>query len=100
MDAEEKYLFDLMGFLVVPQVLAREEVGELNALIDSYDLWRNAESSEEPAWVNDPCFMTVGAPHTWVLSNHDVTRPVTRYGRDDSSFAFARKRFGTPAQSP
>ena len=24
----------------------------------------------------------VGAPATWVLSNHDVTRPVTRYGRD------------------
>ena len=38
----------------------------------------------------------VGAPSTWVLSNHDVTRPVTRYGRADSSFAFATKRFGTP----
>jgi alpha-glucosidase len=38
----------------------------------------------------------VGAPPTWVLSNHDVTRPVTRYGRQDSSFAFERKRFGTP----
>jgi alpha-glucosidase len=38
-----------------------------------------------------------GAPATWVLSNHDVTRPVTRYGRADSGFAFARKRFGTPA---
>ena len=38
----------------------------------------------------------VGAPATWVLSNHDVTRPVTRYGRGDISFAFARKRFGTP----
>ena len=35
-------------------------------------------------------------PATWVLSNHDVTRPVTRYGREDSSFAFGRKRFGTP----
>jgi alpha-glucosidase len=39
----------------------------------------------------------VGAPATWVLSNHDVTRPVTRYGREDSSFAFTRKRFGTPS---
>ena len=39
----------------------------------------------------------VGAPATWVLSNHDVTRAVTRYGRDDSSFAFTRKRFGTPS---
>lgn len=37
----------------------------------------------------------VHAPSTWVLSNHDVTRPVTRYGRDDSSFAFTTKRFGT-----
>ncbi|WP_421740887.1 glycoside hydrolase family 13 protein [Cellulomonas sp.] len=38
----------------------------------------------------------VGAPATWVLSNHDVTRPVTRYGREDTSFAFTAKRFGTP----
>ncbi|GGR28082.1 alpha-glucosidase [Agromyces mediolanus] len=39
----------------------------------------------------------VGAPSTWVLSNHDVTRPVTRYGREDSGFAFRKKRFGTPS---
>jgi alpha-glucosidase len=38
----------------------------------------------------------VGAPATWVLSNHDVTRPVTRYGRVDTSFAFESKREGTP----
>jgi alpha-glucosidase len=38
----------------------------------------------------------VRAPATWVLSNHDVTRPVTRYGREDSSFAFESKRVGTP----
>ena len=38
----------------------------------------------------------VGAPATWVLSNHDVTRPVTRYGQEDSAFAFATKRAGTP----
>jgi alpha-glucosidase len=31
-----------------------------------------------------------------VLSNHDVTRPVTRYGRADTSFAFESKRAGTP----
>ena len=37
----------------------------------------------------------VGAPPTWVISNHDVTRPVTRYGRADTSFAFATKRAGT-----
>jgi alpha-glucosidase len=39
----------------------------------------------------------VGAPATWVLCNHDVTRTVTRYGRDeDTGFAFERKRFGVP----
>jgi hypothetical protein len=65
MDAEEKYLFDLMGFLVVKQVLSRDEVDELNALIDSYELWRKAESGQESAWINDPNFMTVGALHTW-----------------------------------
>jgi alpha-glucosidase len=38
----------------------------------------------------------VGAPATWVLSNHDVTRPVTRYGRADTSFSFGAKSYGTP----
>nr|MDT0661732.1 glycoside hydrolase family 13 protein [Micromonospora sp. DSM 115978] len=38
----------------------------------------------------------VGAPATWVLSNHDVTRHVTRYGRADTRFSFAAKREGTP----
>jgi len=38
----------------------------------------------------------VGAPATWVLCNHDVTRTVTRYGRADTAFDFATKAFGTP----
>jgi alpha-glucosidase len=29
---------------------------------------------------------TVGAVPTWVISNHDVTRPVTRFGREDSRY--------------
>ncbi|MET0909846.1 MAG: glycoside hydrolase family 13 protein [Ilumatobacteraceae bacterium] len=36
------------------------------------------------------------APPSWVLSNHDVTRVVTRYGRVDTTFSFAAKRVGTP----
>ncbi|MHA7987767.1 glycoside hydrolase family 13 protein [Rathayibacter sp. CAU 1779] len=40
---------------------------------------------------------TVGAPATWVLSNHDITRPVTRLGRADTAFSFDAKRFGTAA---
>jgi alpha-glucosidase len=38
----------------------------------------------------------VSAPATWVLCNHDVTRTVTRYGRDDTGFDFAAKAFGIP----
>lgn len=65
MNAEEKYLFDLMGFLVVKQVLSRDEIRELNALLDEFDLWRKAESGREKALFNDPNFVTLGAPHTW-----------------------------------
>jgi alpha-glucosidase len=39
----------------------------------------------------------VGATATWVLSNHDVTRHVTRYGRKDTGFEFAAKTRVTPA---
>jgi alpha-glucosidase len=38
----------------------------------------------------------VGAAATWVLSNHDVTRHVTRYGRADTGFAFSERRNGLP----
>jgi alpha-glucosidase len=39
----------------------------------------------------------VGAPATWVLSNHDVTRHVTRYGRaGDTGFDFGAKSRPTP----
>ncbi|GIE93111.1 alpha-glucosidase [Paractinoplanes rishiriensis] len=38
----------------------------------------------------------VGAPPTWVLSNHDVTRHVTRYGRTDTTFSFDNNLDGTP----
>ncbi len=38
----------------------------------------------------------VGGPATWVLSNHDVTRHVTRYGRADTSFSFAGRAHGLP----
>jgi len=38
----------------------------------------------------------VNAPATWVLSNHDVTRHVTRYGRADTSFSFADRQHLAP----
>jgi alpha-glucosidase len=39
----------------------------------------------------------IGAPPTWVLSNHDVTRPVTRYGRPDTSFTHDDRKHGMPS---
>jgi len=38
----------------------------------------------------------VGAPASWVLSNHDVPRHVTRYGRADTSFDFGHAQLGVP----
>ena len=38
----------------------------------------------------------VGAPPTWVLSNHDVIRHATRYGRAKTSLADAKRLYGTP----
>jgi alpha-glucosidase len=38
----------------------------------------------------------VGAPATWVLSNHDVIRHVTRYGRAGSSLDEAKRAYGKP----
>jgi len=57
----------------------------------------DAKSLRESITITLAAHGPVGAPATWVLSNHDVTRPVTRYGRADTSFAFDAKRSGTPA---
>ncbi|WP_030440954.1 glycoside hydrolase family 13 protein [Actinoplanes subtropicus] len=38
----------------------------------------------------------VAAPATWVLSNHDVVRHVTRYGRAETSLHDAWRLHGTP----
>jgi len=38
----------------------------------------------------------VSAPATWVLSNHDVPRHVTRYGRADTSFTLEFRQLGAP----
>jgi alpha-glucosidase len=40
--------------------------------------------------------LALGAPATWVLSNHDVTRHVTRYGRANTTFEFTDRRHGEP----
>jgi len=38
----------------------------------------------------------IGAPATWVLSNHDVTRHVTRYAPTETTFSFTNNLDGAP----
>lgn len=57
--------------------------------------WRAAEYRDSIQRMLD-VHEIAGAPCTWVLSNHDVTRPVTRFGRADTSFGFESKRWGVP----
>ncbi|ONK15381.1 glycoside hydrolase family 13 protein [Streptomyces sp. MP131-18] len=50
----------------------------------NFSFLKSAWDAEELRAVIDRCVTTlgaVGAPSTWVLSNHDVPRHVTRYGR-------------------
>jgi alpha-glucosidase len=47
------------------------------------------EVIEQTIALNGP----VGAPATWVLSNHDVDRPVSRYGRADTRFDLTRRAY-------
>lgn len=42
----------------------------------------------------------VGAPATWVLSNHDVIRHVTRYARPKTSLDDAKRAYGHPVDLP
>jgi alpha-glucosidase len=54
----------------------------------NFDYLRAAWDAEELRATIDSCLATtgaVGAPTTWVLSNHDVTRHATRYARLDST---------------
>jgi alpha-glucosidase len=40
-----------------------------------------------------------GAPATWVLSNHDVDRQVSRYGRPDTSFSLQHRDHSQPVDT-
>lgn len=64
MNDEERYLFDLRGYLVIEDVLGQAELDELHTLLDEKDLWQEIEKEDTYSWRNDPNFAAVGAPHT------------------------------------
>jgi alpha-glucosidase len=91
----------LVGELWVPRIdrfVAYLRPDELHTAFNFDFLARPWDAAELRASIEQTlaAHAPVRAPSTWVLSNHDVTRPVTRYGRTDSSFAFLSKRFGIP----
>lgn len=66
MTEEERYVFDVMGYIVVENVLSPAEIDELNALLDAYDLWNN--KGNDPfveQWNYSKDFIIVGPVHRW-----------------------------------
>jgi alpha-glucosidase len=57
-----------------------------------WDAARLREVIEATLALNAPA----GAPATWVLSNHDVDRVVSRYGRADTSFSLQHRDHSQP----
>ena len=64
MNDEERYLFDLMGYIVIEDVLSPTELRELNALIDRRDAWGQYEREHQGSTVG-PNNLHVGPLHEW-----------------------------------
>lgn len=56
---DERYLFDVHGYLVVEDVLSAEEVSQLYTLLDEHRIW------EQEGWKKDENFIASGEPHAW-----------------------------------
>lgn len=67
MNATERYLFDLNGFLVIEDLLSAEEVAALNRRLDEYDLWAQDGSREhfDEYWSYGDNYKIVGPSHEW-----------------------------------
>lgn len=79
MDDNERYLFDLMGYLVVDDVLVQAELDELNALVDRRDPWGTYARGEGGMTVGEGN-LHIGPLHTWEepfrrLINHPKLQP-------------------------
>jgi hypothetical protein len=64
MNDDERYLFDLMGYLVVDDILSTEELAELNRLVDQRDPW-GAQEREQRGGLLGEGNLHVGPLHAW-----------------------------------
>ncbi len=69
MTDEERYLFDLQGYLGVENALTDSQVDELNAAIDDLDPW--AEDTWKPNDLYDFCIVTKNKLHVGPLLHRD-----------------------------
>jgi hypothetical protein len=65
MTEEERFLFDLRGYLVLNGVLRSDEVAALNRLLDEYDLWSGSRPAGGWLRFEDDAFLTAGRIHQW-----------------------------------
>jgi ectoine hydroxylase-related dioxygenase (phytanoyl-CoA dioxygenase family) len=66
MTDEELYVYDLMGYILIEDVLEPGDVAELNSLIDDYDLWENKGTGRfDQVWNYGEDFAIVGPLHRW-----------------------------------
>jgi alpha-glucosidase len=88
----------LIGEIWIPDAvrLARYvSTGELHTVFNfpylscPWDAGQLREVIDNTLALNAPA----GAPATWVLSNHDVDRIVSRLGRSDTAFSLQRRRY-------
>tara|TARA_Y100000588_G_scaffold371790_1_gene443549 strand:+ start:84 stop:905 length:822 start_codon:yes stop_codon:yes gene_type:complete len=65
MTEEERYLFDLQGYLVIDNVLEPDELRDLNSHLDEYDLWNkpSGHDSSFDFWKNGEAQMSAGPIH-------------------------------------
>lgn len=67
MTPEERYLFDLHGYLIIEDVLGAGELHDLNRLLDDRDLWNRprVEDLSFDFWQNDEHQVSAGPLHMW-----------------------------------
>ncbi len=65
MNDEQRYLFDLMGYLVIDDVLDAAELAELNQLVDQRDPWGLRARENAGSVVGNEYNLHIGPLHTW-----------------------------------
>ena len=108
MTEEERYLFDLQGYLVVEDVLKTAELQSLNDLLDGYDLWNQPRGEDLffDFWENNDHQISAGPLHRWdkpfrqLIGHPRITPYLTEFlgsqFRYDHGHAMVMRKGGAP----